>query len=246
MAKDFNSQKVVERYDDHIRRLIPGYELMHQQVDAILQSALSSDAQILIVGCGTGYELEYLLNRHPSWRFTAVDPSLSMLQKAQALIQALGQSERVQFVHGETAALPTQPKFDAALSILVAHFVPHALKPSFFAEILQRLKADGLLMTYDLMACEDPQQFKALPLLCQNNGLSAEQSQAMMERLAQDFFTLSFDAYQQLLQHTGFEQVHCFSQVLTYQGLIAQKKQEDILTSELSGKVVFTQKGTQH
>ncbi|ENX57446.1 MULTISPECIES: class I SAM-dependent methyltransferase [Acinetobacter] len=246
MAKDFNNQQVVERYDDHIRRLIPGYELMHQQVDAILQSSLSSDAQILIVGCGTGYELEYLLNRHPTWRFTAVDPSLSMLHKAQALIQRLGQSERVQFVHGETAALPTQPKFDAALSILVAHFVPHELKPSFFTEISKRLKADGLLITYDLMACEDSQQFQALPLLCQSNGLSVEQSQAMMERLGQDFFRISFGAYRQLLQHTGFEQVHCFSQVLTYQGLIAQKKQEDILTSELSGKAVFTQQGIQH
>ncbi|NNP69108.1 class I SAM-dependent methyltransferase [Acinetobacter sp. Ac_5812] len=241
MAKDFNSQKVVERYDDHIRRLIPGYALMHQQVDAILQSALSADAQILIVGCGTGYELEYLLNRHPTWRFTAVDPSLSMLQKAQALIQQLGQSERVQFIHGETAALPTQPKFDAALSILVAHFVPHALKSDFFAEISKRLRAKGLLITYDLMAVEDPLQFQALPLLCQSNGLSVEQSQAMMERLGQDFFTLAFDDYQQLLQRTGFAQVHCFSQVLIYQGLIAQKKQDDILTSEHSGKVVFAQ-----
>lgn len=81
MAKDFNSQKVVELYDDHIRRLIPGYELMHQQVDAFLQSALSADAEILIVGCGTGYELEYLLKRHPTWTFTAVDPSLSMFRK---------------------------------------------------------------------------------------------------------------------------------------------------------------------
>ncbi|ENX41973.1 class I SAM-dependent methyltransferase [Acinetobacter sp. NIPH 2100] len=246
MAKDFNSQKVVERYDDHIRRLIPGYALMHQQVDALLQSALSSDAQILIVGCGTGYELEYLLNRHPTWTFTAVDPSLGMLQKAQALIQQLGQSERVQFIHGETAALPTQPKFDAALSILVTHFVPHELKSDFFAEISKRLRAKGLLITYDLMACENPQQFKALPLLCQANGLSIEQSDAMMERLAQDFFTLAFDDYQQLLQRTGFAQVHCFSQVLTYQGLIAQKKQDDILTSEHSGKVVFAQQGIQH
>lgn len=152
----------------------------------------------------------------------------------------------MQFIHGETAALSTQPKFDAALSILVAHFVPHALKPSFFAEISQRLKANGLLMTYDLMAAEDPQQLKALPLLCQNNGLSVEQSQAMMERLGHDFFTLSFDAYQQLLCSTGFEQVQGFSQVLTYQGLIAHKKQEDILTPELSGKAVFTEQGIQH
>ncbi len=31
MAKDFNSPKVVEGYDVHIRKLIPGYEVIHQQ-----------------------------------------------------------------------------------------------------------------------------------------------------------------------------------------------------------------------
>lgn len=81
MAKDFTSLKVVEGYDAHIRKLIPGYEVIHLQVDAILQSVLPPNAHILIVGCGTGYELEYLLKRHPDWKFTAVDPSLTMLQK---------------------------------------------------------------------------------------------------------------------------------------------------------------------
>ena len=83
MAKTFNnSPKVVEGYDEHIRKLIPGYEVIHQQVDAILQLVLPPNAHIiLIVGCGTGYELEYLLKRHPNWKFTAVDPSLTMLQK---------------------------------------------------------------------------------------------------------------------------------------------------------------------
>ncbi len=29
MAKDFNHPVVVESYDEHIRKLIPGYELIH-------------------------------------------------------------------------------------------------------------------------------------------------------------------------------------------------------------------------
>lgn len=223
MAKDFNSQKVVEHYDDHIRQLIPAYEVMHQQVDAILQANLRSNAHILVVGCGTGYELAYLLQRHPDWTFTAVDPSLNMLQKAQVQTQAMGQQDRVNFVHGETHYLSELQMFDAALCILVAHFIPYANKPAFFFEIAKRLKSNGILMTYDLMRCEDSLQMKALPLLCQANGLSEAQSQAMMERLGQDFFTISLQDYQQLLGHAGFGNVHAFSQTLTYQGLLAQK-----------------------
>ena len=73
MAKNFHSEVVVASYDDHIRKLIPGYELVHQQIEAILSTELPENAHILIVGCGTGYELSYLLQQHPNWTFTAID-----------------------------------------------------------------------------------------------------------------------------------------------------------------------------
>ncbi len=56
MAKDFQSQTVVDGYDQHIRKLIPGYELVHLQIQAILKTHLPEHAHVLIVGCGTGYE----------------------------------------------------------------------------------------------------------------------------------------------------------------------------------------------
>ncbi|WP_252059793.1 class I SAM-dependent methyltransferase [Acinetobacter sp. AHP123] len=223
MAKDFNSPKVVEGYDEHIRKLIPGYEVIHQQVDAILQSVLKPNAHILIVGCGTGYELEYLLKRHPNWKFTAVDPSLTMLQKAKEQVELLDKSSQVTFIHGDTSALPLEPYFDAALSILVAHFVADDIKPVFFKEIYDRLKEKAVLLTYDLMTCVNPQQLQALPYLCLDQGLTEEQCQKMLERMAQDFFSLTTEGYIKLLQKTGFESVQPYTQILTYQGFIAKK-----------------------
>lgn len=223
MAKDFNSPKVVDRYDEHIRKLIPGYEVIHQQVDAILQSVLKPNSHILIVGCGTGYELEYLLKRHPNWKFTAVDPSLTMLQKAQEQVELLGKSSQVTFIHGETSALPLENCFDAALSILVAHFIADDIKLTFFKDIYDRLKENAVLLTYDLMTCINPQQLQALRYLCLAQGLTEEQCQKMLERMAQDFFSLTTEGYIKLLQKTGFESVQSYAQVLTYQGFIAKK-----------------------
>ncbi len=37
MAKDFHSATVVAGYDSHIRKLIPGYELVHQHINAIFK-----------------------------------------------------------------------------------------------------------------------------------------------------------------------------------------------------------------
>ncbi|QXA09397.1 class I SAM-dependent methyltransferase [Acinetobacter pittii] len=223
MAKDFNSPKVVEGYDEHIRKLIPGYEVIHQQVDAILQSVSPSSAHILIVGCGTGYELEYLLKRHPNWKFTAVDPSLTMLQKAQEQVEFLDKSSQVTFVHGETSALPLENCFDAALSILVAHFIADDMKPVFFKDIYDRLKEKAVLLTYDLMTCVNPQHLQALHYLCLAQGLTEEQCQKMLERMAQDFFSLTTEGYIKLLERTGFESVQPYTQILTYQGFIAKK-----------------------
>ncbi|MNY86062.1 class I SAM-dependent methyltransferase [Acinetobacter calcoaceticus] len=223
MAKDFNSPKVVDGYDEHIRKLIPGYEVIHQQVDAILQSVLKPNSHVLIVGCGTGYELEYLLKRHPNWKFTAVDPSLTMLQKAQEQVELLEKSSQVTFVHGETSALPLENCFDAALSILVAHFIADDVKPAFFKDIYNRLKENAVLLTYDLMTCINPQQLQALRYLCLAQGLTEEQCQKMLERMAQDFFSLTTEGYIKLLQKSGFESVQSYAQVLTYQGFIAKK-----------------------
>ncbi|MDX8237254.1 methyltransferase domain-containing protein [Acinetobacter pittii] len=223
MAKDFNSLKVVDGYDQHIRKLIPGYEVIHLQVDAILQSMLPPNAHILIVGCGTGYELEYLLKRHPNWKFTAVDPSLTMLQKAQKQVELIGKSSQVTFVHGETSALPLENCFDAALSILVAHFIADEIKPVFFKDIYDRLKEKAVLLTYDLMTCVNPQQLQALRYLCLAQGLTEEQCQKMLERMDQDFFSLTTEGYIKLLEKAGFESVQSYTQILTYQGFIAKK-----------------------
>lgn len=223
MAKDFNSPKVVEGYDEHIRKLIPGYEVIHLQVDAILQSVLKPNAHILIVGCGTGYELEYLLKRHPNWKFTAVDPSLTMLQKAQEQVELLDKSSQVTFIHGDTSALPLEACFDAALSILVAHFVADDIKPTFFKDIYDRLKEKAVLLTYDLMTCINPMQLQALRYLCLAQGLTEEQCQKMLERMAQDFFSLTTEGCIKLLEKTGFESIQPYTQILTYQGFIAKK-----------------------
>lgn len=82
MAKDFSSQQVVDGYDQHIRKLIPGYELAHQQILAILQGYLPEKSNVLIIGAGTGYELGYLLQAFPKCRFTVTELSQPMLEKA--------------------------------------------------------------------------------------------------------------------------------------------------------------------
>ena len=193
MAKDFNSPQVVEGYDEHIRKLIPGYELTHQQVDAILSHHYGdqNDVQILVVGCGTGYEIQYLAQKHPTWQFTAVDPSHVMLCKAKQHLEKQGVLERIRFIHGDTKSISATQNFDAVLSILVAHFIPLESKQNFFKDIFSQLKPNGMLLTYDLMKETEAHEILVLKQFCENNGLTEGQSEKMVERLQQDFFLVS-------------------------------------------------------
>ncbi|TCM64464.1 tRNA (cmo5U34)-methyltransferase [Acinetobacter calcoaceticus] len=224
MAKDFNNQQVVEGYDQHIRKLIPGYELIHLQVAALLKSYVAEQADILVVGCGTGYELQYLAEQFPQWRFTAIDPAPNMLEKAKSHVAAKGLTEQIQFIQGDSSILDqVDRQFDAAVSILVSHFVPHPDKLDFFSHIAASLKSHGLCISYDLTLFKHSGQAQVLKQLVQSIGLVEAQANAMLERLENDFYLLDDGALQQCYLDAGFAEVEQFSQVLSYVGLVGFK-----------------------
>ncbi|MCG2609292.1 class I SAM-dependent methyltransferase [Acinetobacter sp. SM34] len=222
MAKDFKSQYVVDGYDEHIRKLIPGYEVVHQQIRALLKTYVDEYAHVLIVGCGTGYELGHLVQSFPDWTFTATELSETMLDKAKHHIHALNASHRVEFVLGNLDQLKTGQSYDAALSILVTHFVDYADKPQFFKAISSRLKSQGIFITFDLTRIKSEQGLQALKYLCEANGLTTSQAAAMVDRLDDDFYPLSEQETFEQLKGCGFDSIERFTQILCYQGFIAQ------------------------
>lgn len=223
MAKDFNHPRVVEGYDQHIRKLIPGYELIHLQVHAILKNHLPKHAEVVIVGCGTGYELAYLAENFPEWKFCAIDPAPNMLQQAQQHLAQLQLGDNIRFVLGDSSVLKTMPQqFDAALAILVAHFVPVEHKLGFLRDIAQSLKATGIYLSYDLTALSDPMQGHILKSMAELTGLTEQQADNMLARLQDDFYLLNLNEMLAMYQQAGFQQVKPYSQVLNYLGLYAQ------------------------
>jgi len=222
MAKNFHSEVVVASYDDHIRKLIPGYELVHQQIEAILSTELPETAHILVVGCGTGYELSYLLQRYPDWTFTAIDPSAAMLEQTNRNLNSVDR-QRVQLIQSTIQDLNQPDTFDAALAILVAHFIPNSEKNGFFQAIHQSLKTNGLALTYDLMQPEDQQDIKIMQKLAQQTGLSVVQSNKMIERLEQDFHLVSAQNFTVLLTKVGFKQCKIYCQIMNYHGFLLRK-----------------------
>ena len=150
----FHGAGVVD-YDERMPRRVPGYDLLHLLTAAQAVERLPEQAHVLVVGAGTGHEVLRLANLCPGWRFTATDVSGDMLALAHQKFLDAGIAHRVRIHLGGLDSLPPGPPHDAALLILVAHFVPAGGKQPLLDGIAVCLRPGALLLTADLMAEAD-------------------------------------------------------------------------------------------
>ncbi len=140
-------------YDQTWRAMAPLRDALQLVIDNVF-ARLPDDATVLCVGAGTGAEILYFAERHPGWRFTAVEPSGPMLDVFREKSRAHGIASRCVFHHGFLETLPDGAPFDAATSLLVSQFVTDpAQRQAFFRSIAQRLRSGGWFASADL-ACD--------------------------------------------------------------------------------------------
>jgi tRNA (cmo5U34)-methyltransferase len=83
---DSNPPIDVSQYDGSIRLFTAAYEPMFDMAYGFLNSMLPEDAEVLVVGAGTGMEACTFGRKSPGWKFTGVDPSAEMLSIAKKKI----------------------------------------------------------------------------------------------------------------------------------------------------------------
>jgi len=151
-ATNFDTSPPVEvgMYDSSMRLFFAAYEPMFTMAYSALRSALRDDANVLIVGAGTGAEIVEFTKRNDSWKLTGVDPSADMLAIARKRVCEYELNDRVTLVQGYTSDLPEEPLYDAATCILVMHFLEDdGAKLSILEDISRRLKPGALLVLVD-------------------------------------------------------------------------------------------------
>ncbi|KJY81857.1 SAM-dependent methyltransferase [Vibrio galatheae] len=149
-------------YEAQQQKLAPIHQGLYFQLEWIL-SELPQNAHVVCVGLGAGAELSYLASRFPHWRFTAVEPSGAMLDVCRARAQKEGFVSRCEFHQGYLESLPQTERYDAATCFMVSQFfVDRTERSEFFAQIAERLKSNGLLVSADLSSDMDSSEYRAL------------------------------------------------------------------------------------
>jgi tRNA (cmo5U34)-methyltransferase len=151
-------------YDEQNRQLAPIADTMHFLIRLILKNA-PVRSRVLCVGVGTGAEILSLSKLFPEWTFVGVDPSIGMLDVCREKLSNAGVLNRCELMHGYVHDVPVGENFDAALSILVAHFVKREDRLNFYQAMCDRLCTNGILINTEISFDLNSQEF---PLMLKN------------------------------------------------------------------------------
>lgn len=213
--------RAADDYDERIVKRVPGYRLGQELAAALLANRLSGDTHVFVAGCGTGEELVELARSLPAARFTAVDPSAGMLERAAIKAHAHGLTDRVRLVQ---AAVEDAPKVtcDAGVAFLVLHFLrDDGAKADFLRTLADRL-CDGapLVLIDPADACEFDDDYRQWMM---RQGLAVDDADDVISRMQRSWFRATPERLSELLVKAGFEAPRLFFMALGYRGVVARK-----------------------
>ncbi|EPX78526.1 SAM-dependent methyltransferase [Litoreibacter arenae DSM 19593] len=134
-----------------MQRAVPGLDAMYRLVQALVTSHTGDAPHVLVVGAGSGREIEALDGCNVVGRITAIDPSARNLDTARDTAGALGASLDVRFVVGTTNDIPDGEAFDVVTSLLVMHHLrDDGTKFAYLKGLRDRLAPGGRLIHADV------------------------------------------------------------------------------------------------
>lgn len=223
---DFFTKEAAQKYDERNSKLSRISDALHFLTTLVLRN-LPTDARVLCVGVGTGAELLSLAHAFPSWSFVAIDPSLDMLDVCRERIKHAGLEHRCELVHGFIQDLPRTNDFDAALSILVAHFIKREDRLSFFQNMTKHLRTGGFLVNaeigFDLDSPEFPPMLKGWEGVQTMMGATPESLAALPATLKDILTVIPPSETEALLRQSGISLPVRFFQALMICGWFGQK-----------------------
>lgn len=215
-------------YDKDIRLKIPGYDLIQESIAALLQLEDLESANALIAGSGSGEEICRLGLAHPSWTFTAVDPSAPMHDLAAEKIKELNVQNKVSYHQCKLEAFNSKTKYDLGLSVLVSHFISYGIdKRAYFQKWGEALKPGAPLIMVDLVRKKNDLHDKMISATCawaKNHGLQGNDLQNMPLRMKTLFFPLTERELKDILSECDLVLEARFVQSFGITGFLARKK----------------------
>ena len=205
---DNKSAFAVNRYDENVRKVIPFYDEIYEQIFSVIQAHCGSKPlAVLDTGCGTGTLGQMALERLNLSELVLCDPSEKMLADAR---------EKLNDQPCEFTAIQSHHYFDKATR-------ETAVKNCFKA-----LKSGGIFICFENTApfteCGVNNMLKRLEDFEIKAGRTPEEVKSHSARYNREFFPITITEHLDLLRQTGFSVAELFWHSYMQSGFYAVKK----------------------
>lgn len=145
MSQFFDSK--AKGYDNHMEETIKSFDDFYSSISKPITKT-DLEISILDLGCGTGLEIQGILDRCPNALITGMDVSQNMLM--ELIIKHAEHLEQIKLVNASylTAELG-ENKYHHVISVMTMHHLLHDIKKGLYKKIRRALKPGGLYIEGD-------------------------------------------------------------------------------------------------
>lgn len=189
--------------------LIPSYADFHAATAAKMNRKFPKAGRILLIGSGSGRELEGYAAANPNWTFVIQDLNQEDIERRKARAKEAGLGDRVAFNNaGAVDENLSGMRFEAIVCLFVTHFIKGlGDKERFLGMLLSLLKPHGSLYLADLLLPDEDDTFQyndMAEFAILRGGLPRDYYYPFIDNLKRSFDSLSYRDYKSMIQKCGF------------------------------------------
>jgi tRNA (cmo5U34)-methyltransferase len=210
-------------FDSLRRQLIPSFDLLYDSAVQAVSMTVGDRPRVLDLGAGTGLLSARLLERLPRAELTLMDRSESMLAQARS---RFGAGQRVTVVVRDLVDPLPPGRYDAIVSGLAIHHLPHEEKQRLFARIRRQLGPGGVFVHVEQLLAARPWLEEMYDRMHEahvlRSGTPDAEWAAGRERMEFDI-PVDLDTQLGWLRAAGFTEVDCLAKdwrFVTYAGWV--------------------------
>lgn len=222
---DNKSAFAVNQYDENVRKVIPLYDEIYEQIFSVIQ-AYGGDKPLAVLdtGCGTGHFGVMALERLRLSELVLCDPSEKMLADACEKLR----EKACEFHCVGSEKLDYENRFDVVTAIQSHHYFDRAKRVAAVKNCCKALKPGGIFICFENTApfSETGKELmlKRLEAYEIQAGRTPEEVKAHSARYDREFFPITIQEHLKLLEKTGFAAAELFWHSYMQSGFYAVKK----------------------
>ena len=220
------SEGIEEKFDDHVKKSVIGYELSHKIITLMSDNFIQNDSLILDLGCSTGTLTRKIFERHKHKKIKIIgyDSELGMIKKARDLI--LPNCKKISYEQLNLIDKDLPDNVDMITSTFTIQFVPPRSRQEVINKIYKSLNWGGGFFFFEKVRAPDA-RFQDYINHAYNNfklsSFSPEEIIGKANSLAGVMEPFSTEGNLGLLKRAGFEDICSISKYLCFEGMLAIK-----------------------